>query len=267
MAKYCTNCGSLLNEYTGICPNCGTNNNVSVKQNFSLPTNNQKSANKIKSLLILGIGVVLIALIVGVILYNIFKIPAYSSYVINYGKTRTEYLYDSEGTLIETTERIYDKKERTEEISFYGKNGELVYKGLIEFDKKGFVLCQYAYDQAGDKMNKTIEYEYEFSNKSQPDCIITKYIESGTSIKEKFKYDKNGSVIEGKTYEDGKFINRYVYSYDKKGKLKSVKIYDEDDNLTCYYEYEVDRKNRIISSQYYDLSGEKGSYLEIEYED
>ncbi len=208
--------------------------------------------------------------------------------------TRT---YDENGRLIESfDDRFTDiGREKTWDSYVYNEAGQLIHSEYTRHEGVTESWTDYAYDEVGKLLRKesyesngihlTEEYEYREDGLlsvlyyraylSEEECALT-------TAWTQYRYDKNGNLIEEKTYRDGSLSSATENAYDANGNLTETVFrnfhndgsgditywqtneYDGQGNLLCRTEYYETGLHSTADEWMYDENGVYHAYTELE---
>lgn len=261
MSKYCGKCGTVINESTGLCPNCNVEFNKQVfNKEGSNKTSNNKG-NKFKKIIALCLVLVVLAGTVGVLLCtNIIKLPNKStsnstekSIIVNinsidyYFSGLTVPLILNADNTIERPTIIDDSDESGDyRISRYNSvfDGNSFFAGL-EDNREG--LYKFTFQEDGSIKKSVWINKSSLKNsdifKEKEDCypqIMTNWQLDGEYIyfsyipgADYFNIEKNDAYRLGKIKKDGSNIEFIGNTVASDYAVKDGWIYFYDNGFTC----------------------------------
>lgn len=158
----------------------------------------------------------------------------------------------------------------TKNIKEFDINGNIL--SDITYNKKGIKqIITYKYNESGllteitrheisSNITYTSIYTYD-SNDNILESMLTTGGNSNYYLKEEYKYDLNGLVIELKStlrYGENLLINRFTYSYDKSSKLMEERIYDSKNILQLKNSNIYDTKGNLLRIEFVNKDGNTG---------
>jgi hypothetical protein len=185
---------------------------------------------------------------------------AYYKYDDN-GNITEEKRFDSKGELDKWESTLYNSKgEKTEEIR-YNKDGSIFRKYIYKYlsNSNGTQEEVLSYNSDGSMSGKSIT---KYNKKGDRTEYIYYNADGSILIKEKytFKYNAQGKVIESTEINEYS-TNKYIYKYNKKNLLVSIKKFTPGGIPIGVGRRRYDEQGNLIES-YYFPSGEDG-YLEM----
>ncbi len=174
------------------------------------------------------------------------------------------YKFDINGNIIEEAQRDlpsggsdhskrvykYDHNGNKIEDIYYNRNGNLSSKVISKYDNNGYEIEAARYSSSGQLEWKLI---YQYDNKGNK--ILQKSFKNDTLMdKWTFTYNKKGNLIESKRYNDEITINGiYSYKYDDRENLIEESWRSGYDGEVIYkYTFEYDKKNLNTELRSYD---------------
>lgn len=146
---------------------------------------------------------------------------------------------------------IYDEKNNIIEVANYDEKDELSNTNKYIY-QDGILLEKQTFTSGDDTPTRVI-----YTNKNgKPEEILAKYKDGSISSKNRYKYDKNGNMLEEIEYdtETDKPDSKDVYKYDAKNKVTEKQIFS-----TNILNYKTTYK--------YHTTGALKEEIEIEYEE
>jgi hypothetical protein len=123
----------------------------------------------------------------------------------------TQTTYNAFGKIESTDKYLYKNNLVSEQQTYGGNNGSLVYKWTYEYDTNGNKIKDTWYID-----NATIQTTYKFDNKNQlieqqetnKDNVVTKW---------KFEYDEKGNLSQEICifFDNSQTVKKYIYQYDE----------------------------------------------------
>lgn len=133
-----------------------------------------------------------------------------------------EAVHPEDGYLIQQVS--YNQKGEIIQEEDYNENSEIINKIVHHFDDQGFVVKEEIFFSE-DEIAESRNIEHDASGK--PIRIEQFYSEGGSSFVD-FKYDENGRLLERKVSDEDETEQLETRTYDEKGNLKQIEIYNYD---------------------------------------
>lgn len=168
---------------------------------------------------------------------------------------KTLYTYDAEkrlieevyqeGTQEEKTIYKYDSNGRRHSHSIYGKDGNLLGRGVYKYNEMGKLIEEIekkynSYNNIGWE-----DYQKLYKYDSKGNMIEYYSCEAGREEKTTYNYDSNGKLI--KESQDSWVKYYYVYKYDANGRFHQRIRYNNNGSIVTVYVYQYDSIGNIVA--------------------
>lgn len=130
-----------------------------------------------------------------------------------------------------------------------------------EYDTKGNVIQETQYNEEGKGVSEYFEYKYDIN-----DTVMIKIEWNSSPFKfDRTDYDKNGNLVEWKSYKEGNLWSCYKCKYNSSGNEIESDSYDNDGSLLYSYKYEYDIKGNLVEQKQYYYYEDLGRKLNSSY--
>ena len=169
------------------------------------------------------------------------------------GNTTKSIEYNTDGSIARIY--TYDKHENLISAVEYQSNEkkETIFKNEYEYDEAGNMIKETNYDENG-KLSGWSQYEYDGENLLKE----SKYHGEGDLYsEEKYEYDSKNNLIKeiGNYYYNGHVKMVYECEYDEKSNIIK-KVYHYNDKLDSITEYKYDEYGNLIKVESFDENGQ-----------
>lgn len=159
----------------------------------------------------------------------------------------TEYKWDNNGHKIETSTFHPDEKQNTKFIFSNDKHGNCIESAWYKFDGTLSFTQKFKYDENNHKIEQR-----DFKSTGELGRLFV------------FKYDNSGNLIEEENYDgEDQFVYRHVYKYDKSTKIEEYGFWEPNRVVDYSTQYSIDEFGNITKEF---NTGSRNYLMEYKYE-